>query len=413
MTQDQFAEIGAEAPNLPAIRHDGWTPSRQRLFLETLAGMGVVRAACRVAGMSYEAAYQFRLRADGLAFKLGWEAAAQIARRRLADDLMERSLEKQEEEVTRDGNVIRRCRYDNRVALGMLTRLDKFCREDSADTRLACMIEDDFSSFLDLVQKQGSEAALGAFVHARLDGTTAELLINGRCQLREMVEGHPALLGEDREEKLAYTPHNLETYADAGDVWKGDDGEWVTNFPPPPGFDGEEEGRAADNDYTRSLTSAELAIVEAREAAKESEFQEVLEPARDAFFGFVPASQAALDAKAARERKAEKDRAQAREKAETKRIAEERAQEKVQAKLEAKSEPKPAHDPGPIADPEPSALAEPSAPPARVKAPLPVPTPETGPIRVVDPDTGIASIYMVPPQPPGLPPKWLRNRAGW
>ncbi len=251
MTQDQLAEIPAEAPNLPVTRHDGWTPSRQRLFLETLAGMGVVRAACRVAGMSYEAAYQFRLRADGLAFKLGWEAAAQIARRRLADDLMERSLEKQEEEVTRDGNVIRRCRYDNRVALGMLTRLDKFCREDSADTRLACMIEDDFSSFLDLVQKQGSEAALAAFVHARLDGTTAELLI------------------------------------------------------------------------------------------------------------------------------------------------------------------KPAYDPGPIADPEPSALPEPPAPPVRAKAPPPVPTPETGPIRVVDPDTGIASIYMVPPQPPGLPPKWLRNRAGW
>jgi hypothetical protein len=404
-----------DTPNLPTIRHDGWTPSRQRLFLETLAGTGVVRIACRVADMSAEAAYRFRFRTEGLAFRLGWEAASQIARRRLCDDLMERALEGQVEEISRTEEKIRRHRYDNRLALGMLSHLDKVCREESADARLASLIEDDFSAYLDLVQKEGTLAALQDFVSTRIDRKTAEFLGNGRCQLRDMMNAKPLLLegdfDDESEDPEPYVPHSPQSYAEGGDVWQEEDGEWVTNFPPPPGFEGDEEGRAADNEYSRSLTPAELAIVEAREEATEAEFHEAGAEARDAYFGFTPPSQAALDAKAARDRKAAKDRAEAREKAEAKRISAERAEAKRLANVETKRQPEPANDTGP----EPAEIhSEPSAPPVRAKAPPPVPTRETGPIRVVDPETGIASIYMVPPQSALGPPQWLLNmKRGW
>lgn len=44
-------------------RHDGWTPERQRRFVEALAATGTVTAAARAAGMSARSAYTLRRRA--------------------------------------------------------------------------------------------------------------------------------------------------------------------------------------------------------------------------------------------------------------------------------------------------------------------------------------------------------------
>ena len=41
-------------------RHDGWTPERQRAFIERLADYGSVRAAANAVGMTPESAYQLR-----------------------------------------------------------------------------------------------------------------------------------------------------------------------------------------------------------------------------------------------------------------------------------------------------------------------------------------------------------------
>ncbi len=43
-------------------RHDGWTPERQRIFLEYIADGHTVRTASFAASMSHQSAYQFRRR---------------------------------------------------------------------------------------------------------------------------------------------------------------------------------------------------------------------------------------------------------------------------------------------------------------------------------------------------------------
>lgn len=66
-------------PALPTpaeqVRVDGWSPARQRQFLETLAATGIVARACAEAQISTRAAYALRIRGDGAAFRLGWTAS--------------------------------------------------------------------------------------------------------------------------------------------------------------------------------------------------------------------------------------------------------------------------------------------------------------------------------------------------
>lgn len=57
-------------------RHDGWTPDRQRRFVDALAVTGVVTAAARAVGMSTRAAYNLRRRAgEDSALARAWDAA--------------------------------------------------------------------------------------------------------------------------------------------------------------------------------------------------------------------------------------------------------------------------------------------------------------------------------------------------
>ena len=58
----------AFTPARPASRTDGWTPERQRQFIEALAEHGSVRAACRVVGMGKSSACALRRRRDAEAF---------------------------------------------------------------------------------------------------------------------------------------------------------------------------------------------------------------------------------------------------------------------------------------------------------------------------------------------------------
>ena len=61
-----------------AIRHDGWTAERQRVFFETLAAGHPVAWACVRAGLSRQAAYKARRRDAGFARE--WRAALLSAR---------------------------------------------------------------------------------------------------------------------------------------------------------------------------------------------------------------------------------------------------------------------------------------------------------------------------------------------
>src|SRR3546814_9985915 len=80
------------------------------------ADLGIILSACEAAHISPRSAYALRIRRDGAAFRLGWDAAILIARARLADDLLARALTGHEEVIRKDMDAgeITRHRHDNR-----------------------------------------------------------------------------------------------------------------------------------------------------------------------------------------------------------------------------------------------------------------------------------------------------------
>jgi len=73
-------------------RHDGWTPERQRQFVEALADTGCVSLAAARVGLSAESAYRLRRRDDAKDFDLAWDAALAHGVRRLTDLAFERAI---------------------------------------------------------------------------------------------------------------------------------------------------------------------------------------------------------------------------------------------------------------------------------------------------------------------------------
>ena len=109
-------------PSAPPQR--GWTAERRVLFLDRLAVHGNARAACRAVGLSAESAYRLRRRdAD---FARAWDAAVLLGRDNSVEVLSERAIEGVEEEIWFRGEMIgTRRRYDSRLLLAHLARLDK------------------------------------------------------------------------------------------------------------------------------------------------------------------------------------------------------------------------------------------------------------------------------------------------
>ncbi len=151
-------------------RSDGWTPDRQRGFLERIAEGATVDEASASVGLSPGAAYTLRRRAAGAAFALGWDAAKLVARPIVAETLFLRAIAGQTERVTRpDGEVIERHRYDNRLAMSLLNRLDRHA--DAAETANAAtrMVAAEFDAFLDIIARDAGPARAGLFLGERLD----------------------------------------------------------------------------------------------------------------------------------------------------------------------------------------------------------------------------------------------------
>lgn len=158
------------SPPPGATRHEGWTPDKQRCFLEALSeGHNVIRS-CAIVGLSKQSAYALRNSPRGQSFALGWDAAVLKARDALADDLMDRAFNGVRDTVTRDdGSIITRHRHDNRHAMAVLNRLDRMA--DAAKgpgiAAAARLIAVDFAQYLDLIGRDGGPARAGAFLAAR------------------------------------------------------------------------------------------------------------------------------------------------------------------------------------------------------------------------------------------------------
>ncbi|MEJ7934727.1 hypothetical protein WG907_10715 [Sphingobium sp. AN558] len=321
------------APHVPTAaeqtRADGWSPARQRRFVETLAATGIVRLACEACRITPRSAYNLRIRRDGAAFRLGWDAAILIARARLADDLLARAITGSEEVIRKDDDnrEIVRHRHDNRLAMSMLARLDRMadCPPEGSDAALARVVAQDFAAYCDLFCPQdealaegereglpcpGAEPSARLMEDARLldgsmpdlpppepdcaaailsPGASAALFVAARMALAR-AEPPPLHPLQGRCELPA--PVDLMTLPpeDAADrlrgLWWDDEQQgWRTDYPPPPGFDGEES--APDyviDEYERGLTEAEEAAVLARQQAEHAPYLAAAARARDMFF---------------------------------------------------------------------------------------------------------------------------------
>jgi hypothetical protein len=62
-------------------RHDGWTPERQRGFIDALSRIGLISAAARAVGMSRKSAYDLLKRAGPKSgFAKAWHAALAVGK---------------------------------------------------------------------------------------------------------------------------------------------------------------------------------------------------------------------------------------------------------------------------------------------------------------------------------------------
>lgn len=118
----------------PAVRHDGWTPLRKAQFLDQLATEGNVRVACARVGMSPEAAYKLRRR--DFAFAESWDTALVQARGHVAQVLADRALNGVAEAIWYRGELVgQRLRFDTRLLLAHMARLDRMADDDRAAER--------------------------------------------------------------------------------------------------------------------------------------------------------------------------------------------------------------------------------------------------------------------------------------
>jgi DNA-binding transcriptional regulator YdaS (Cro superfamily) len=225
-------------------RQDGLTPEKQRDYVEALADTGIAREAAARIGVSEQAVNRVRRRADARSFDLACEAALRFAARRIRSIAFERAIEGTIKRHYYHGELKSEERvYDNRLLVYLLGKLDR-----------------------QLAPPAGAEAVAG----------------NWEPWMAAIEQGLPAPLpSEDEEPEADEEP----TLCDRIEVWQ-ENGEWWTEFPPPAGFDGIEEGEPGGYDYKRTLSEAELAVVEADEAEERAQRIAEQSARRDQHFGF-------------------------------------------------------------------------------------------------------------------------------
>lgn len=120
--------------------HTVFSPRNQASFLESLQLFGNVRLACRGACVSAQTVYRARRASPG--FARAWDAALVAARAYAEATLADRAINGVEEAVYYHGEeVARRRRFDSRLLLAHLARLDRL--EDREDITATLPLLDD------------------------------------------------------------------------------------------------------------------------------------------------------------------------------------------------------------------------------------------------------------------------------
>lgn len=122
--KDQYEPL----PPPPSCRSDGWLPEVRVKFLQSLASYGNIAMAALFAQRSRQSAYDLKRRDPD--FARAWQAALLLAREAAEDVLQDRAIMGVEEDIYHQGKLIgTRRRYDNRLLLAHLARLDKMAEQ--------------------------------------------------------------------------------------------------------------------------------------------------------------------------------------------------------------------------------------------------------------------------------------------
>ncbi|WP_438726823.1 hypothetical protein ACR9YC_09480 [Parasphingorhabdus sp. DH2-15] len=126
---------------LPQKRPRGsMSPATKRTFLQALSRTGNVRGSAYYAQISHEAAYQARRR--DAAFACAWDGALVIARDMAQDELADKAMNGITEDIVYHGEVTAsRTRFDGRLLLALLARLDKHAADNPAAMRGAARFD--------------------------------------------------------------------------------------------------------------------------------------------------------------------------------------------------------------------------------------------------------------------------------
>jgi hypothetical protein len=150
-------------------RHDGWTPERQRAFIEALADTGCVSRATAIVNMSLEGVYYLRRQKGAEEFRAAWNAALDFGVQKLKDIAFERAIEGEMIPVFEKGKLMgyRRKRND---------RLLMFClRHYGQDANGKRTTINYFST-----RAQAGTASDGSGAAAEASTTTVRTVISGK-----------------------------------------------------------------------------------------------------------------------------------------------------------------------------------------------------------------------------------------
>jgi hypothetical protein len=281
-------------------RHDGWTGECMAIFCETLAETAVVAEACEAAGKAISGAYALRRRSP--VFAAAWDAALTIARERLADTLLARSMEGNIEQIWRDGEIVgERHLLDNRLGLAILKRLDRLAERDPypcagrgpARTETPSIRSQPFDWPLAIdALRTGDESAVGKAL-ALFEGHEVE-----------EIEDHP-FLSSDEPEGIDLSHRFWEAWRDdphaglsGGQSGPGHEKTWFTDFPPPAGFTGYEscDWGEPDESYERECTPQEVELLQADAARARAAERNEEEALRDEWLELLRAEGSAAAA---------------------------------------------------------------------------------------------------------------------
>ncbi|MBN8502262.1 MAG: hypothetical protein J0M19_14110 [Sphingomonadales bacterium] len=285
------------APVALRPRGDGWTPARQRAFLENLASTGSVAAAARSVGLSRESAYALRRRADARGFAQAWDAARLLAAEHLVDLAWDRAVQGELRPLVYHGEVVAEVRhYDNRLLLGLIAQNRKVLVEQglAPPPEVMAAVAGDWEAALDRAER-------------------GEALDPARAAPIAMAEGAEACVsptddtdGDDADDMDEMRDLGIDA---CSTWWNAEHGCWLTDWPAPDDWEGQAfrltargatlpiaadqlTGPGADGsewpeweDRVRTLTPAELNAVTCNRQARAAR----VDVYRRAAFGLLPA----------------------------------------------------------------------------------------------------------------------------